>query len=57
MIERLTGSQELWDGHARRDPLWAILSDPAKKGGRWDTERFFQTGVAQCQICSDEIWL
>jgi SAM-dependent methyltransferase len=47
MIERLTGSQELWDGHARRDPLWAILSDPAKKGGRWDTERFFQTGVAE----------
>lgn len=47
MAERLTESQELWDGHARRDPLWAILSEPAKKGGRWDTERFFQTGVAE----------
>ena len=47
MTERLTDSQDLWDGHARRDPLWAILSEPTKKGGRWDTERFFQTGVAE----------
>lgn len=47
MTERLTDSQELWDSHARRDPLWAILSEPAKKGGRWDAERFFQTGVAE----------
>jgi SAM-dependent methyltransferase len=47
MTDRLTDSQELWDDHARHDPLWAILSEPAKKGGRWNTERFFQTGVAE----------
>jgi SAM-dependent methyltransferase len=47
MTGRLSDSQALWDGHARRDPLWAILSDPAKKGGRWNTERFFHTGIAE----------
>ena len=26
------------------DPLWAILSDPKQKFGKWDQERFFLTG-------------
>jgi SAM-dependent methyltransferase len=43
----LNGSRELWDSHARHDPLWAILSDPAKKDGQWNLDRFFQTGVAE----------
>lgn len=47
MTDALAGSRKLWDDHARRDPLWAILSDPSKKGGRWDLERFFQTGVGE----------
>lgn len=33
-----------WDGLAKEDPLWAILSDPAKKGGQWDEADFFDTG-------------
>lgn len=46
----LEASRELWDGHARRDPLWAILSDPAKKGGKWDLHRFFQTGAGEIAL-------
>lgn len=26
------------------DPLWAILSDPAKEGGKWDVAQFFRSG-------------
>src|SRR6266480_1580790 len=37
--------QTTWDTQGRVDPLWAILSDPIKKGGRWDAEEFFATGV------------
>ena len=50
MTDILARSRHLWDGHARRDPLWAILSDPAKKGGRWDLQRFFQTGVGEISL-------
>ena len=47
MNDSLANSRQFWDCQARRDPLWAILSDPAKKGRRWDLERFFQTGVGE----------
>ena len=33
-----------WDALAELDPLWAILSDPQKKFGRWDRAEFFTTG-------------
>jgi len=33
-----------WDELGRQDPLWAILTNPAKKGKKWDKEEFFQTG-------------
>src|SRR5437867_2168868 len=33
-----------WEDLARTDPLWAILSDPAKRGNRWDEQQFFHTG-------------
>jgi SAM-dependent methyltransferase len=33
-----------WDEIARLDPLWAILSDPAKRHGGWDMEEFLATG-------------
>ena len=33
-----------WDHLGESDPLWAILSDPQKRGNRWDLESFFATG-------------
>lgn len=33
-----------WDELGRLDPLWAVLSDPAKRYGRWDPTEFFRTG-------------
>lgn len=33
-----------WQELATLDPLWAILSDPARRYGGWDTEEFLATG-------------
>jgi len=49
-VSFLETSRALWDGHARRDPLWAILSDPSKRNGKWDLGRFFQTGVGEIAL-------
>jgi ubiquinone/menaquinone biosynthesis C-methylase UbiE len=36
--------RENWEKLGERDAMWAILSRPDKKGGKWDEESFFQTG-------------
>lgn len=33
-----------WEQLARENPLWAILSQPERHGGRWEPEEFFETG-------------
>lgn len=47
MSQSLQWDRDLWEGHAKQDPMWAILSDPARKGRRWTPEEFFATGVAE----------
>ena len=42
---RLKALQSVWEGLARRDPLWAVLTAPDKRGNRWDEAEFFATGV------------
>ncbi len=42
---RLSAVQQYWDRQAHADPMWAILTDPAKAGGRWDADEFFATGI------------
>ena len=34
----------VWDRLGEEDPFWAVLSDPAKRGGGWEPEAFFATG-------------
>ncbi len=36
-----------WEELAIADPLWAILSSPEWRRGRWDHEQFFATGEAE----------
>lgn len=36
--------QQNFEALALEDPLWAVLSDKSKKGGKWDTEAFYRTG-------------
>jgi len=40
-LGRLRG---VWEALGRDDPLWAVLSDPDKRGRRWEPDAFFATG-------------
>lgn len=33
-----------WDTFGRIDPMWAVLTDPSKKYGRWTPAEFFERG-------------
>jgi SAM-dependent methyltransferase len=37
----------VWEDWARADPYWAILSDPDRKGGKWELEEFYRSGVEE----------
>ncbi|MEO7043432.1 MAG: class I SAM-dependent methyltransferase [Gemmatimonadaceae bacterium] len=41
---KLDQLREEWTALGTVDPLWAVLSEPAMRGGRWDTDAFFATG-------------
>ncbi len=47
--------QAFWDGHARHDPLWAILSDPTKTGRRWDLRSFLETGRREVSLLMHQL--
>jgi len=36
--------QKNFESLASEDPLWTVLSDNSKRGGRWDVEEFYATG-------------
>jgi ubiquinone/menaquinone biosynthesis C-methylase UbiE len=41
---KLRAQQSQWDQLGRTDPLWAIITDPSCRNGRWDVDAFFATG-------------
>jgi ubiquinone/menaquinone biosynthesis C-methylase UbiE len=43
-MRTLSSLQEHWEGFAREDPLWAILTIPEKRRGKWDLAEFFHSG-------------
>ena len=38
---------DIWNKLGKQDPLWAILSDPRKKGNRWSLGEFFAVGETE----------
>ena len=50
MTDSIADGRDFWNGHARRDPLWAILSDPAKTGRRWQIGPFLETGRREISL-------
>ncbi|PZS19167.1 MAG: hypothetical protein DLM54_07440 [Acidimicrobiales bacterium] len=40
----LSAVQSVWEAQAQADPLWAVLSEPDKRGRQWDVEAFMATG-------------
>lgn len=55
MNDSLESVRQLWEHHAKRDPLWAILSYDAKRDGKWDTSRFFETGANEISAMLGEL--
>lgn len=41
----LTDLERHWNELARTDPMWAILTQPDKRGRKWDTADFLRTGA------------
>jgi SAM-dependent methyltransferase len=41
---RLSVLRRHWERLGRRDPYWAVLTDPDKRGGGWDVTEFFRSG-------------
>jgi SAM-dependent methyltransferase len=44
---RLAALRRHWERLGREDPYWAVLTDPDKRGGRWNPEEFFRSGAAE----------
>jgi SAM-dependent methyltransferase len=40
----LDQSKKHWEDMGTLDPCWAILTEPGTKHGKWDLEKFFETG-------------
>lgn len=36
--------QQQWEALGSRDPYWAVLTSPDKKGNKWEKSEFFQSG-------------
>jgi SAM-dependent methyltransferase len=45
--DSMAQQHEVWEAWAQVDPYWAILSEPEHKGGKWDLDAFFQSGVEE----------
>ncbi len=55
MTDTLESVRQLWEHYAKRDPLWAILSYDAKRDGKWDNTRFFETGANEISAMLGEL--
>ena len=44
-MKSLRRHQQDWEALGRVDPLWAVLTSPTRRHGRWDTAEFFATGT------------
>lgn len=49
--------QQQWEALGANDPYWAVLTDPAKKNGRWNKATFFETGVDEVDCLLKKISL
>jgi SAM-dependent methyltransferase len=45
-LRRFRALARNWEALGDCDPLFGVLSDPSKYGGRWDAEAFFESGRA-----------
>ena len=44
-----------WEGLARRDAMWAILTNPEKAGNKWNKDDFFASGRNEIAVVFDQL--
>lgn len=44
-----------WEGLAKQDAMWAILTNPEKAGNKWGNDDFFASGRNEIAIVFDEL--
>jgi len=44
-----------WNEFGLTDPLWAIATDPEKKGNKWELDEFFDRGVREIDALMDHL--
>ena len=52
---KLEELQENWDQFGKTDPLWAILTHPAKRFRKWGQDEFFRTGKEEIEGVMNKI--
>lgn len=50
MDHRIGEGRAYWERQARTDPMWAVLSDPAKKGRKWNLREFMANGEREIAL-------
>jgi ubiquinone/menaquinone biosynthesis C-methylase UbiE len=55
IVKKLSRLQESWNTLAQIDPMWAIVSDPSKKGRKWDPAAFFHLGEAEIEYILNQV--
>jgi ubiquinone/menaquinone biosynthesis C-methylase UbiE len=41
--------REQWENLGNHDPYWAVLTNPDKRGGKWNSAEFFSTGEKEME--------
>ena len=44
-----------WEAFGRDDPLWAVLTEASRRGGRWDLDEFLATGEREVAAALGEL--
>ena len=55
MSDYLQNLQRNWDRFGNTDPYYWILSDPGKKGNRWNRDEFYETGKKEVEELLEQI--
>ena len=45
MANQAQALRDVWERMGQVDPLWAVMSYPERRGGRWDLDEFLAAGV------------
>src|SRR5688572_16818708 len=46
---------ENWTALGNEDPMWVVLTDPSKKGNKWDKGDFFATGRQEVKAALEKL--